>query len=80
MDILSKLVTSLSECGFLTDHLAMPHTSCIDELPISHEGDSSRNKARWRGADEKREKRAHSGSGSAESVVDIDPETLKSGR
>ena len=79
VDILSKLVTSLSECGFLTDHLAMPHTSCIDELPVSYEGDTvSRNRSRWRGADEK--KRAHTGSGAAESAVDPDPETLGSGR
>lgn len=83
VDILTKLVTSLSECGFLTDHLAMPHsTPCSDELPTAHEGDTSRNRFRWRGADEKKreKKRTHSGSGSNESVVDPEPDSRGGGR
>jgi hypothetical protein len=89
VDILPALIESLSKSGFLTDHLAMPHTHAEAEAQADgavdkgghREGVDSREKRgqgrRW----EKKPKGSHLvQTNQDESNTEADPESISSGR
>jgi hypothetical protein len=93
VDILPALVESLSKCGFLTDHLAMPHTHSHAEAEVEVEGavdknrqsdgtDSKGKKGQWRrwGAKPKDKHPVPVPSEHDERNTDPDQEYISSGR
>ena len=93
MDILPALVESLSKCGFLTDHLAMPHTHSHAEVEVEVDGavdkniqsdgaDSKGKKGQWRrwGAKPKEKHAVPLSSEHDERNTDPDQEHISSGR
>jgi hypothetical protein len=87
VDILPALIESLSKCGFLTDHLAMPHTHAEAEAEGAvdkgkHRDGVDSNKKRGQGRRwEKKSKGSHPvQTHQDESNTEPDPESISSGR
>lgn len=87
MDILPTLVESLSKCGFLTDHLAMPHThtEIITEGSVDKDGqregaDSKEKKGQGRRWEKRPKGKFPVQTNQDESNTEPDPESISSGR
>jgi hypothetical protein len=87
VDILPALIESLSKCGFLTDHLAMPHTHAEAEAEGAvdkgrHREGVDSNKKRGQGRRWEKKSKASNPvqTHQDESNTEPDPESISSGR